>query len=157
MGSSSRGQAGSKAALSAFSLRLLVEKIPAVLWTTDTNLRLTSVAGAALAAMNIRPEDYLGVSLIDLSAHLGPHATALVAHRRALDGNGSTFDIEISGRDLQAHVEPLCGPEGNIVGVIGVALDNTERRVAERALRLSEQSHRSLIEGAVVRQNAKCV
>ena len=134
--------------MSAFSLRLLVEKIPAVLWTTDTNFRLTSVAGAALAAMNVRPEDYLGVSLSDFSAHLGPDATALVAHQRALHGKGSTFDIEISGRDLQAHVEPLCGPKGKIVGVIGVALDNTERRVAERALRLSEQSYRSLIEGA---------
>jgi len=30
--------------------------------------------------------------------------------------------------------------------VIGVALDNAERRTAERALRLSEQSYRSLIE-----------
>jgi len=127
---------------------LLVEKIPAVLWTTDTELCLTSVAGAGLAPMNVRPEDYLGVSLIDFSAHLGPDATPLVAHRQALNGKGSTFDIEILGRDLQAHVEPLRGPEGNIVGVIGVALDNTERRVAESALRLSEQSYRSLIEGA---------
>src|SRR5260370_11954771 len=72
MGSSSQGRTGSKAALSAFSLRLLVEKIPAVLWTTDMDFRLTSVTGAALAAMNVRPEDYLGVSLIDFSAHLPP-------------------------------------------------------------------------------------
>src|SRR5258708_3304842 len=148
MGSLSQSRSGSKAALSAFSLRLLVEKIPAVLWTTDMDFRLTSVAGAALAAMNVRPEDYLGVSLIDFSARIGPNATPIVAHRQALDGKGSTFDIEILGRDLQAHVEPLCGPNGKIVGVIGVALDNTERRVAERALRLSEQSYRSLIEGA---------
>jgi PAS domain S-box-containing protein len=148
MGSFSQGPTGSKAALSAFSLRLLVEKIPAVLWTTDLDFRLTSVAGAALGSMNVRPEDYLGVSLIDFSAHLGPDAVPLVAHRRALLGKGSTFDIELLGRDFQAHIEPLRGPKGSIVGVIGVALDNTERRVAERALRLSEQSYRSLIEGA---------
>src|SRR5229473_4232110 len=148
MGSSSQGRTGSKAALSAFSLRLLVEKIPAVLWTTDMDFRLTSVTGAALAAMNIHPEDYLGVSLIDFSAQLGPDTTPLVAHRLALRGKGSTFDIEVLGRDLQAHIEPLRGPKGRIVGVIGVALDNTERRVAERALQLSEQSYRSLIEGA---------
>jgi two-component system, cell cycle sensor histidine kinase and response regulator CckA len=148
MGFSSQGPTDSRAALSAFSLRLLVEKIPAVLWTADMNLCLTSVTGAALAAMNVRPEDYLGVSLIDFSAQLGPDTTPLVAHRRALRGKGSTFDIEILGRELQAHVEPLRGPKRNIVGVIGVALDNTDRRVAERALRLSEQSYRSLIEGA---------
>ncbi len=98
--------------------------------------------------MNVRPEDYLGVSLIDFSAQLGPDPTPLVAHRKALRGKASTFDIEMMGRDLKAQVEPLRGPEGDIIGVIGVALDNTERRVAERALQLSEQSYRSLIEGA---------
>jgi PAS domain S-box-containing protein len=139
---------GLKASLSAFSLRLLVEKIPAVLWTTDMNLRLTSVTGAALAIMNVRPEDYLGASLMELLVYFRPDATPLVAHRRALRGEGSTFDTELMGRDLQVHVEPLQGPKGEIIGVIGVALDNTERRVTERALRLSEQSYRSLIEGA---------
>ena len=144
MGSSLRP----KAALSSSSLLLLVEKIPAVLWTTDRELRVTSAAGAGLAAINVRSEDYLGTSLVDLSARLGPDSTILAAHRRALRGKGSPFDIEIRGRDLQAHVEPLRGPEGRIVGVIGVALENTERRVGETALRLSEQSYRSLIEGA---------
>ena len=119
-----------------------------MLWTMDRDLRLTSVAGAALAALNVRGEDYLGVSLIDFLPRLGPDAKALVAHRSALRGKGSTFDIELMGRNLQAHVEPLRGPKGSIVGVIGVALDNTDRHVAERALRLSEQSYRSLIEGA---------
>jgi len=148
MGPFSQDRPDSKASLSSSSVLLLVEKIPAVLWTTSTDLRLTSVAGAGLAAMNVRPEDYLGVSLIDFSAQLGPDPTPLVAHRKALRGKASTFDIEMMGRDLKAQVEPLRGPEGDIIGVIGVALDNTERRVAERALQLSEQSYRSLIEGA---------
>lgn len=148
MGRFSQKRPDPKASLASFSLRLLVEKIPAVLWTTDADLRLTSMAGAGLAAVNVRPEDYLGVSLKDISARLGPNAEPLVAHRSALRGKASTFGIEMMGRDLQAHVEPLRGPEGDIVGVIGVALDNTERHVAQRALRLSEQSYRSLIEGA---------
>ena len=148
MGRSSEDRPDPKASLASFSLRLLVEKIPAVLWTTDTHLRLTSMAGAGLAAVNVRPENYLGVSLEDISARLGPNAEPLVAHRWALRGKASTFGIEMMGRELQAHVEPLRGPKGDIIGVIGVALDNTERRVAERALRLSEQSYRSLIEGA---------
>src|SRR5260370_36536555 len=56
MGSSSQGRTGSKAALSAFSLRLLVEKIPAVLWTTDIDFPLTSVAGGAPPRVKFRPQ-----------------------------------------------------------------------------------------------------
>jgi hypothetical protein len=66
---------GSKASLSAIPLTLLVEKIRAVLWTTDMDFRLTSVTGAALAAMNVRPEDYLGASFLKFSAQLEPLAT----------------------------------------------------------------------------------
>jgi PAS domain S-box-containing protein len=68
------------------------------------------------------------------------------AHGKAIQGQACSFDIEVNGRDLQAHVEPLYGSDSEITGAIGVALDLTERMVAERALRLSEHSYRSLIE-----------
>ena len=127
---------------------LLVEKVPAVLWTTNMDLRLTSLAGAGLARMNVCPEDYVGVPLGDFLRTNKSNRSPFVAHRRALEGQPSAFDVEMMGRELEAHVEPIRGPRGDIVGVIGVALDNTERRAAERALRLSEESYRSLIEGA---------
>jgi PAS domain S-box-containing protein len=146
MVSLSQKQPDPKGSLPSASLFLLVEKIPAVLWTTDLDLRLTSIAGAGLAALNVQPSDYLGACLNDLSPYLGSEAAPLVAHHRALCGEATTFDAEIMGRALHANVEPLRDPNGKIVGVIGVALDNTERRTAERALRLSEQSYRSLIE-----------
>jgi len=148
MGAFSEDAPEAKASLSSPSLLLLVEKIPAVLWTTNPDLRLTSLAGAGLAAMNIRPEDYIGVCLNDFLPCHEPDAPPLVTHQQALRGEAFTFDMEMAGREFQAHVEPLRGLKGDIVGVIGVALDNTERRVAERALRLSEESYRSLIEGA---------
>ena len=132
---------------SSLSLLLLVEKVPAVLWTTNADLRLTSLAGAGLARMNVHSEDYVGLPLSDFLRYNDLNSP-FAAHQRALRGEPSTFDFEIMGRELEAHVEPIRGPKGDILGVIGVALDNTERRVAERALRLSEQSYRSLIEEA---------
>ena len=63
-------------------------------------------------------------------------------------GQSGSFEVEVNGRDLRATVKPLIGPDGAIIGVIGIALDMTERIVAERALRFSEYSYRSLIEEA---------
>src|SRR5207245_4320770 len=148
MGAPSWDGPASKVPLTSSLLHLLVENIPAVLWTTDTALRLTSVAGAVLGTMNLQADSYVGKALDEFFPDLEPNGNALIAHQRALRGEPSTFDIEVRGRDLQAHIEPLRGPKHEIAGVIGVALDNTERRVAERALRLSEESYRSIIEGA---------
>jgi PAS domain-containing protein len=129
-------------------LQLLLEKIPAVLWTADSNLRLTSLAGAGLSSNKLDPNDHVGRPLHEflnaVSAGTGP----LMEHTRALRGFTSVFDLPMRERDLKAHVEPLRDSSGTIVGVTGVAFDNTEYRVAERALRLSEQSYRSLFDEA---------
>jgi PAS domain S-box-containing protein len=130
------------------SLHLLIEKIPAILWTADMHLRITSLAGSGLAASNIRPDDYLGRPLEEFLHALSSNEGAVMAHHRALHGHTSAFQGTAGGRDLKGHVEPLREANGNIVGVIGVALDNTDFRVAERALQISEQNYRSLFEEA---------
>lgn len=132
----------------ATSLSSLVAKIPAVLWVTDLDLRFTSLAGAALQSINVRPEDYLGTPVETLFPAASIGHRSIHAHHRALGGERCSFECSVRGRDLEAHVEPLCGPDGAIVGVIGAALDGTDRMVAGRALRLAQQSYRSLIEGA---------
>jgi two-component system, cell cycle sensor histidine kinase and response regulator CckA len=65
-----------------------------------------------------------------------------------MQGHSASFDTEVNGRVLQAHVKPVRNSDGDVVGVAGIAIDTTEHTVAERALRLSEQSYRSLIEDA---------
>ncbi len=57
-------QARYEAALheSAERLRLLVEKMPAVLWSTDADLRVTSSAGGGLAALGLETSDRLPVA-----------------------------------------------------------------------------------------------
>ncbi|HYW44201.1 MAG TPA: PAS domain S-box protein [Bryobacteraceae bacterium] len=126
----------------------MLDKIPALLWATDFEPRFTSLTGAGLRATDICAKDYAGKPIDALFDCSKFGQKAAHAHRRALQGTGSAFDVDVGGRELEAHVEPLRGQDGEVVGVIGVALDATERLLAERAMRLSEQSYRSLIEEA---------
>ena len=86
--------------------------------------------------------------IASLFASCKHHERAFAAHKQALQGTGSEFDVTLNGRDLEARVEPMLEADGTVSGVIGIALDVTERLFAETALRLSEQSYRSLVEEA---------
>ncbi len=120
-------------------------QIPAILWTTDLQLRITSVTGAALESA---PEKYLGRSVALLFQQTELNSKAVDAHCAALGGSSYAFEIEMPSCELQARVNPLRNHTGEIIGVAGVAVDDTERIVSQRALRISEQSFRSLIEDA---------
>src|SRR5215831_1292121 len=132
----------------ASPLHLLVEKISAVLWTTDSKLQLTSLSGAGLSLIKLDSKDYVGRPLHGFLKVLCSSAGRFAAHTEDRQGVASAMDLPTRERDFKAYVEPLREANGTIVGVSGVALDITEYRLAERALRLSEQSHRSLFDEA---------
>ena len=127
------------------SLLSLLDRIPALVWAADSELRFTSLTGAGLEAAGLDAHTFAGQSVTSL---FGVRHGAVDAHRKALQGTGGAFHAEVQERKLEAHVEPLRSPDGSIAGVLGVALDATERLMAEMLLRLSEQSYRSLIDDA---------
>jgi PAS domain S-box-containing protein len=122
-------------------LRLLLEQLPAIVWTTDSELRYTSASGAGMALIGRQPNELVGMSLHDYPPRDENALGALAAHRRALQGERVTQDLEWAGRTFQACVEPLRDAEGRIIGCMGVALDITQRVQAEEALR---QAHAEL-------------
>lgn len=111
-------------------LRLVSEQIPAGLWSADRQLRLTSRFGGAPSLF----KGPLGTSLAAFFPGEGDAHPAIAGHVRALQGEASTFELTSDGHVFQAHVEPLLNAEGENVGVIGVALDVTERHSGEQRL-----------------------
>jgi PAS domain S-box-containing protein len=120
-------------------LGVMIEKMPVVLWTTDTDFRFTSSMGAGLKALGLRTNEVVGKSLFEYFRTDDPEFPAIAAHRKALEGESATFEIEWEKRFLEAHVQPLHSNEGEALGVIGVALDITDRQRLADQLRQSQK------------------
>ncbi len=121
-------------------VRVLLAQVPAVLWTVDLDMRLTSVAGAGLAARGLRSEQLVGAPFEALIAHAEQKTVSISAVRRAFEGETVRYETREDSRWLQNDVEPLRDADGKVIGAIGVMLDVTEvRESAERFSRLARE------------------
>ena len=124
-------------------LHVAIQQVPAVLWTTDEQLRFTSSLGAGLSALGLAPNQVVGMSL---EQYLGAGSPAIDSHGLALRGESVGYDYERDGRAFTVHVEPLRDAGGAVHGTVGIALDVTDVRRADRALRESEARLRQVID-----------
>jgi PAS domain S-box-containing protein len=118
-------------------LSLIMEKMPAVLWTTDKELRFTSGMGAGLEKLGARSSEMTGKTLFEYFQTDNPELVPIHAHRRALAGESVTYEFEWQNLIFETHVQPLHSSEGELLGVIGVALDITDRKHLADQLRQS--------------------
>lgn len=120
-------------------LRVLVEQLPAVLWTVDRNLRFTSALGLGLAQLGLKPNQLVGMSLADYFQTADQDFTPIAAHRRAIAGERVPFTLEWKENSYVCHVEPLRDSAGQVQGAICMALDVTDRRKLEEQFRQAQK------------------
>jgi len=120
-------------------LEMVIRQMPAVLWTTDGDLRFTEMLGAGLQQLRVSPDAASGMDLFEFVGTIDKTHPAIAAHMNALDGIPSTYSVEWFGRDFECHVEPLIDRNGSSCGVIGVGLDVTERQDLQEQLRQSQK------------------
>ena len=137
---------------------LALENSPITVFEQDADLRYTFIHNPP---PRTKAEDYLGRT----DAEILPEADQLKivpAKRRVLaadDRETLEFEIDIGGqtRFYDLRLEPKRGPSGAVEGVIGTAVDLTERRRSERQMRLvmRELTHRSKNLLAVIQAMAR--
>lgn len=128
-----RQQAEGALRASEAKLRLATTQMPAALWTTDTQLRLTSWIGAASAAT--KRELTRWTDEVADTAAADTDLPALRAHRRAVEGQSASYDERINQAVFEVRVEPLRDVDDRIMGCLALAVDISERKRAEDEIR----------------------
>lgn len=125
-------------------LRIITQQVPAVLWTTDTELRFTACFGRGLFRWPSTTPPAPGQPVESFFGQDASHVPAVVMHRQALRGHALSNDLIWGEHWYHAHIEPLRDAQGRIVGTIGVALDITDQRQLEHTLRDAQRVQRKL-------------
>jgi PAS domain S-box-containing protein len=120
-------------------LAVMLENVPAVLWTTDAQLTIVSAMGAGLDGVGVPSREAPGLPLMDFFRTRDREFPAVAAHRKALTGEATSFETAWQTRQFEAHVRPLKNAAGTVQGVIGVALDITDRERLVDQLRQSQK------------------
>lgn len=130
-------------------LALLFDQLPIGLWSTDEYLKMTFCGGSLYGrGQYSRPESLVGRPIRDLFPSLeAGEPPALTAHREALLGQAQTYTEVRSGRILDCWLRPLKDGGGRVTGVLGAAVDVTDRRRSEEALRDGKEQFELLMKG----------
>ncbi|MGQ9678897.1 MAG: PAS domain S-box protein [bacterium] len=127
-------------------LELLMRRIPAIIWTTDTEFKITSVLGSALSGLGLSPEELLGTDF----RNVFKEPTLGDVQHRALKGESVEFDFSYRGRSYQGRVQSLHSAEGVLIGTVGIAQDVTEIRRVEAEARERTVAYQTILETAPV-------
>lgn len=134
-----RKRAETKLRESEARLRVLVEQLPAVLWTVDKDLCFTSCVGAGLARLGLKPNEIVGKTLSEYFETDNQTFLPISAHQRAVAGEPVSFHLDWKGGSYACHAEPLHDGQDHVRGAICMSLDVTDRKQLEEQLRHSQK------------------
>lgn len=119
---------------------LLLEHLPVAVWCADPSLELGYAIGAGLGGFGWPQTELEGGLALHEFLHCAPEAPIIHAHQRALEGHTSSEEMRWRESIFHVHIAPRRALEGAVSGVVAVALDITESRRSENALKRIEAS-----------------
>jgi diguanylate cyclase (GGDEF)-like protein/PAS domain S-box-containing protein len=134
-------------------LQIILDSVRAWIFFKDKDNRFVRVNHAFAETMGMSKEELEGRSLFDLYPNEQADAfwnddKAVMASGQAKTNILEPMDLESGRLWAQTDKIPYRDAEGNVIGIIGFAVDVTERKRAEEALALERNLLRTLIDNA---------
>ena len=117
-------------------LRAAISHTPVILWVTDKEGLVTLMEGQGLQAFGCQPGELVGRSLFEI---FKDNPSVLENTRRTLSGETRTFVEEKGGFVFQGTALPIFDEHRKVTGLVGIAINITEQKRAERRLKQSEE------------------
>ena len=115
--------------------RRVVQNVPVLQLALDNDGRFTLAEGRGLVVFGFKSDEIVRANLFTL---FRDNAQILQYFVQAREGQVVSGSFEYANAVFDSHWGPLRDESGSIVGVTAIALDVTERRLAERAQKATE-------------------
>jgi PAS domain S-box-containing protein len=127
-----------------------LEGISEIVTITNLSDRFTFVNQAFLKAYGYQREEVIGQHVGMLWSPNNPDGLLkeILEQNRSKSWNGELLNLTKDGREfpISLHTSRIRNEKGEVIGLVGISEDITERRKAEETLRESEAKYRDLVE-----------
>jgi PAS domain S-box-containing protein len=131
-------------------LNAILSNLPITIFAIDSEGNFSLSEGKGLEAVGLKPGENVGESALELFNEM-----PLVEQSGELTNGNDVFQRVFAGESIHAHnklrgafldnyIGPIQDKAGVVIGVVGVSINITERKLAEDALRHYNQELRSL-------------
>jgi PAS domain S-box-containing protein len=120
-------------------LRLILEQIPAIVWSVDKDFVITSSIGLGLKALGLKAGELVGKTLWEYLGTNDPDHPTVAAITRAMNGETVSLDLEYKGIYFQSRFQPLKNKKDQITGAAAVSLNVTDRKMLEDQFRQAQK------------------
>jgi len=140
-------------------VRSVITNAPIILYAIDSEGVFTLSEGKGLESLGLAPGEVVGRSVFDIYCNNTDILEKLVL---VLAGNKTEWIGKLGDFVYENRATPLRNENGQIIGLIGIAIDITPRQRAEEARHESEERFRIMADNAAVLiwmtdRNGRCI
>ena len=131
-------------------LNAILTSLPITIFAIDSEGKFSLSEGKGLEAVGLKPGENVGESALGLFGEMpflkqsGEETSGYDIFQRAFAGESIQAQNEMQGVFLENFIGPIRDKVGAVIGVVGVSINITKRKIAEDALFHKSQQLRSL-------------